>query len=155
MKKNKRVFYSLIMLIALLFNIFVPKNIVSVKANEISRVSLTDGVIVDIAAGTDHNLALDQQGNLWAWGRNDYGQVGNGTTIDQPTPVQIMRGHKFKKISAGNNISAAIDVDGYLYVWGASHNGLNEQLFSPTLYSISEKYKNIKCSNDYLYKINS
>ena len=154
MKRINKKFYSFIMLVLLIFNVFVPRNIVSVEANEISRVSLTDGVIVDIAAGTDHNLALDQQGNLWAWGRNDYGQIGNGTTIDQPTPVQIMRGHKFKKISAGNNISAAIDVDGYLYVWGGSNNFVNNNNVNPVLIE-QGIFKDVKCDYNYIRTIDN
>lgn len=146
--KNKRRIFSFIMLIALMLNIFVPRNIVSVKANEISRVSLTDGVIVDIAAGTDHNLALDQQGNLWAWGRNDYGQLGDGTTTNSNVPIQIMRGHKFKKISAGNSCSAAIDVNGYLYGWGNEYNPNNVECLTPTLVSNSILYKDVHCSYD-------
>ena len=107
---------SMIIILVLVFFI-VDLNFNYFKVEAKSNVLLEELKIVDIAAGTDHNLALDQQGNLWAWGRNDYGQVGNGTTIDQPTPVQIMRGHKFKKISAGDTCSAAIDEDGYLYCW--------------------------------------
>lgn len=127
-----------IVFLSLIFNF----SLVEVEAK--SNVSLIDGVIVDIAAGTDHNLALDQQGNLWAWGRNDYGQIGNGTTIDQCTPTQIMRGHKFKKISAGNNISAAIDVDGYLYVWGNKYSVNGSSYIVPTKID-NILYKDVTC----------
>ena len=34
-------------------------------------------------------MALKGDGTLWAWGRNDYGQLGDGTTIDKSTPVQV------------------------------------------------------------------
>jgi len=42
-----------------------------------------------IAAGGGHSLALKEDGTLWAWGANFYGQLGDGTTIDKYTPVQI------------------------------------------------------------------
>ena len=115
----KKQLISLIAILGVLFSsnsALVNKNTFSVKAMS-NDVSLSNNTFVEIAAGTDHNLALDSDGNLWAWGRNDHGQVGNGTTENVSTPIQIMRGHKFKKISAGNNISAAIDEDGYLYGW--------------------------------------
>ena len=145
MKNNiKKIIFSTILIIICLLNINITKKYINID----SSVSLTDGVIVDIAAGTDHNLALDQQGNLWAWGRNDHGQVGNGTTIDQLTPVQIMRGHKFKKISAGNGFSAAIDTNGYLYGWGNDYNPNKIECYIPTLVSDTILYKDVHCSYD-------
>ena len=45
--------------------------------------------IVAIAAGWDHNLALDSYGRLWAWGRNDKGQLGDGTTTVRKVPVLV------------------------------------------------------------------
>jgi len=33
--------------------------------------------IVDVACGTDHTIALDEQSNVWAWGRGEYGQVSS------------------------------------------------------------------------------
>ena len=43
-----------------------------------------------IAAGLYHSLALKQDGTVWAWGDNDYGQLGDGTTEDRSTPVQVL-----------------------------------------------------------------
>ena len=43
-----------------------------------------------IAAGLYHSLALRLDGTVCAWGRNDYGQLGDGTTTDQSTPVQVL-----------------------------------------------------------------
>ncbi len=42
-----------------------------------------------IAAGDFHTLALKDDGTLWAWGRNNYGQLGDGTIIEKLSPVQI------------------------------------------------------------------
>ncbi|MFH1227954.1 MAG: hypothetical protein V1701_08635 [Planctomycetota bacterium] len=42
-----------------------------------------------IAAGLSHTVALKQDGTLWAWGRNDYGQLCDGTTTDRNTPTQV------------------------------------------------------------------
>lgn len=43
-----------------------------------------------IAVGAFHNLALKEDGTLWAWGNNEYGQLGTGDTQprSQPIPVQ-------------------------------------------------------------------
>jgi hypothetical protein len=42
-----------------------------------------------IAAGAFHTLNIHPDGTLWSWGRNDYGQLGLGTTIQQNVPVQV------------------------------------------------------------------
>ena len=143
----RKIKFSIIAILMILSSMLIINlNCINVEAK--SDVQLNDLKIVDIAAGTDHNLDLDEDGNLWAWGRNDFGQIGNGTTIDQPTPVQIMRGHKFKKISAGNGFSAAIDVDGYLYGWGNECNPCLSSKLIPTLVSDSKLYKDVHCSYD-------
>ena len=43
---------------------------------------------ISAAAGSGHSLALDSEGQIYAWGSNDYGQLGNGDTTDSNTPVQ-------------------------------------------------------------------
>ena len=35
--------------------------------------------IVSITAGSYHTLAIDEDGDLWSWGYNEYGQIGNGS----------------------------------------------------------------------------
>ncbi len=42
-----------------------------------------------VSAGGSHSLAVKSDGTLWAWGDNYYGQLGNGNTTDQHSPVQI------------------------------------------------------------------
>lgn len=48
----------------------------------------TDWVSVS-GGGYAHTVALKSDGSLWAWGRNNYGQYGNGTTVASPIPVYI------------------------------------------------------------------
>ena len=73
--------------------------------------------------GQAYNLAIDTNGNLYSWGQNTYGQLGNNSTDDVNTPTQILAGTTFEKISVGYNTSFAIDTDGNLYAWGANGNG--------------------------------
>ena len=49
---------------------------------------LTD--VIDIAGGGYHTIALKFDGTVWAWGRNSYGQLGDGTTTDSWTPVMCL-----------------------------------------------------------------
>ena len=45
--------------------------------------------ITKIAAGTDHALALQDDGTIWAWGKNDRGQLGDNTKTDSAYPVKV------------------------------------------------------------------
>jgi len=46
--------------------------------------------IIAISAGGGHSLALKNDGTVWAWGRNEKGQLGDGTHIDRRTPIQVI-----------------------------------------------------------------
>ena len=77
----------------------------------------------DIAAGTDHTLAIKSDGTLWAWGRNQNGQLGDGTTIDKNVPTQIGSDTDWISIDAYVNNNLALKTDGSLWSWGENNNG--------------------------------
>ena len=72
---------------------------------------------------SNYVMTIDMDGNLWAWGDNSFGQLGDGTQEDKTEPVQIKEGTKFKSIAAGNNYSVAIDEEGNLWTWGNNYRG--------------------------------
>ncbi|MCX8647997.1 hypothetical protein J3U01_06200, partial [Bifidobacterium sp. B4107] len=76
------------------------------------------------------SLGIDSAGRLYAWGNNDYGQIGDGTTIERHTPVQVAApadgpsGLTWVQVSAGwDNLSYGLASDGNLYSWGSNING--------------------------------
>ena len=71
------------------------------KQSEEQTIKITKK-IAKISAGIQHNLAIDEEGNLWAWGVNYYGELGDGTTTVRRVPIQIKNGTKFKEIAAGH-----------------------------------------------------
>lgn len=75
------------------------------------------GSYTSIAAGLWQSYAVDSHGGLWAWGRNDPSQLGDGTTVDQPSPKKIGEGYKMVS-SMGEQSVAALKSDGTLWVWG-------------------------------------
>jgi alpha-tubulin suppressor-like RCC1 family protein len=76
-----------------------------------------------IAAGKLHTLAIKSDGTLWAWGKNDYGQLGNGMTADCPDPVQIGTATNWQDVSAGDYHSIALTTEGALWAWGYNYYG--------------------------------
>ncbi|MFA7281196.1 MAG: M12 family metallo-peptidase [Sterolibacterium sp.] len=74
-----------------------------------------------LAAGLYHSLALKSDGSLWAWGFNDYGQLGDGTQTRRNSPVSIGTG--FSAIAAGYEHNLAIKSDGTLWSWGLNMAG--------------------------------
>ena len=71
-----------------------------------------------ISAGGGHTLAIKNDGTLWGWGHNGYGQVGDGTNENAYAPVQIGTDTDWQSVSAGGQSSAAIKNNGTLWTWG-------------------------------------
>ena len=78
-------------------------------------------VVGAIASGTSHNLALKANGTVWAWGLNNQGQLGDGTTANRSTPVQVLTGAM--AIAAGGSHSLAVKSDGTVWSWGWNSQG--------------------------------
>jgi alpha-tubulin suppressor-like RCC1 family protein len=68
-----------------------------------------------VAAGTWTGLPTSE---LWAWGYNNKGQIGNGTIINRSSPVQVGALTNWSQVSAGNLDTAAVKTDGTLWAWG-------------------------------------
>ncbi|MCT6838424.1 MAG: chromosome condensation regulator RCC1, partial [Bifidobacteriales bacterium] len=82
-----------------------------------------------ITSGATHSLALGSDENLYAWGDNSSGQLGDGTNTLRRTPVKINKPANtsaqfiFTTIAAGDHSSLAIGSDGSLYAWGNNARG--------------------------------
>lgn len=78
---------------------------------------------LEVAAGRQHSVAIKIDGTLWTWGRNNYGQLGNGTNIESNTPIQIGTAGNWVAVAAGYNHCLALDANGILWAWGRNGNG--------------------------------
>jgi alpha-tubulin suppressor-like RCC1 family protein len=78
----------------------------------------------DLQQVRDQYLAgeWEQQNQLWAWGANDYGSLGQNNTTQYSSPVQIP-GTTWSSISAGGLHSLATKTDGTLWSWGYNYTG--------------------------------
>ncbi|MBU6401468.1 MAG: hypothetical protein KGS61_14220 [Verrucomicrobia bacterium] len=73
---------------------------------------------IKLAAGDNHTLAIAVDGSLWAWGRNDYGQLGNGILTDRRWPIRIGHDTDWAAVAGGMLFSIALKRDGTLWGWG-------------------------------------
>nr|WP_232343124.1 InlB B-repeat-containing protein [Bifidobacterium choladohabitans] len=80
------------------------------------------------------SLAVGSDGNAYAWGNNEYGQLGDGTKTNRTTPVMVKMPDRktypdlpadftYVQVSAGYYHSLAVGSDGYAYAWGNNDNG--------------------------------
>jgi alpha-tubulin suppressor-like RCC1 family protein len=78
-----------------------------------------------VGSGSNHTLAIRDDGTLWAWGLNNRGQFGTGATSTTPTgtPVQVGSARDWVAVTAGLEFSLALKSNGTLYAWGANDQG--------------------------------
>ena len=83
-------------------------------------------VYKQVVAGPAHALGLRADGALYAWGINDYGQLGNtintGTRLPNATPTRVGTA-LYTQVAAGFYHSLGLRTDGTLYAWGSNANG--------------------------------
>jgi alpha-tubulin suppressor-like RCC1 family protein len=84
--------------------------------------------ITAIAAGMEFSLAVDSTGAVWAWGRDDNGQLGLSSLnlTDQYIPVQITlpaTAGKITQVAAGVYHALAVGANGSVWAWGGNSNG--------------------------------
>ena len=82
-----------------------------------------DNTVIAISAGWAHNLALKEDGTVWAWGENGFGQLGNNTTETSFVPVEVHNLTGIIAISAGALHSIALKNDGTVWTFGYNHFG--------------------------------
>jgi alpha-tubulin suppressor-like RCC1 family protein len=84
-------------------------------------VSLPGGVTATaVAAGAAHSVALGSDGHVYDWGYNGFGQLGNGTTTDSSTPIQVTLpgGVSPIAVAAGQYMTETLASNGNVYAWG-------------------------------------
>jgi alpha-tubulin suppressor-like RCC1 family protein len=78
--------------------------------------------ITQVATDGFHTLALRSDGTVWAWGTNDHGELGDGTTATRFNPVPLALS-AVTQIAVGSAASAAVRSDGTLLTWGDNAYG--------------------------------
>ncbi|WP_369814309.1 RCC1 domain-containing protein, partial [Flavobacterium sp. Leaf359] len=74
-------------------------------------------------AGSSCTFVIKSDGTLWAWGRNNYGQLGIGNTTNTPVKTQVGTASNWQSIEGGQFHTVAIKADGTLWTWGFNSSG--------------------------------
>ena len=79
--------------------------------------------VVAIAAGRFHSFAVRDDGSLWAWGNNFWGQLGNNGKTTSTIPVEITGITDVIAVAGGSAHSIALKSDGTVWTWGSNSGG--------------------------------
>jgi len=92
----------------------------------VSEMTWVMGEVISVAtSGSGHTMVITEDGRLWGWGRNDYGQIGDGTVMDRNAPTYIMSDVAAVAVSSCllKGTTMAIKTDGSLWGWGNNSEG--------------------------------
>ena len=95
-----------------------------------------------VSAGGYHIVASKNYDAIFAWGRNDSGQLGNGTTTNTLIPTFLIDGIEWNAVSAGFDFSSAMSTNGDVHTWGNNSLG---QLGNGTNTNNSDAYNSVTC----------
>ncbi|KQW44983.1 hypothetical protein ASC77_19535 [Nocardioides sp. Root1257] len=80
----------------------------------------TDSNWAEVSSGGDHTCAIKADTSAWCWGRNDLGQLGNGTSgkWTNPTPTKVRGNHQWLSVQTGIDYTCGLDLNRSLWCWG-------------------------------------
>ncbi|MCL2606010.1 MAG: hypothetical protein FWD93_01850, partial [Coriobacteriia bacterium] len=116
---------------------------------------------IAISAGYRHSLAVNSSGELFAWGANNDGQLGDGTLTQRRTPRRIGTASNWRTVSAGRNFSLAINSRGRLFAWGDNEGGqlgdgtLNGRRATPRRIGTASDWVTVTAGSNHALAINS
>jgi alpha-tubulin suppressor-like RCC1 family protein len=98
-------------------------NSITSKLTPVSVLGATK-TFCQIASGDFHTVALDKNGRVWVWGRNDEGQLGDNSITSRRTPVSVLGATKtFCQIASSGRTTVALDKNGRVWAWGSNFYG--------------------------------
>jgi hypothetical protein len=87
------------------------------------QVAALGSAVVEVELGESHGCARKDDGTVWCWGGNKSGTVGDGTTVDRATPVQVQGLSGAVELAAGTRHTCARVEDGGIWCWGRNAEG--------------------------------
>src|SRR5918911_1014143 len=71
-----------------------------------------------VSAGEDHTCGVTTENRAYCWGRNVFGELGDGTHNIHLTPVAVAGGLRFAHVSAGSHHTCGVTTDDRAFCWG-------------------------------------
>ncbi len=78
---------------------------------------------IDVSAGANFTCAVDTSNNVWCWGDNSFGELGDGTFTQSSVPVEVSGGLKASQVSAGDDQACAVTLNRTVKCWGDGQEG--------------------------------
>ncbi len=78
---------------------------------------------VSVSAGSVHTCAVTASHEAWCWGRNTYGQLGDGTEVSRSRPVEVSGAHEFTSVKAFGSHTCGTTTSEELFCWGYNLDG--------------------------------
>jgi alpha-tubulin suppressor-like RCC1 family protein/triacylglycerol esterase/lipase EstA (alpha/beta hydrolase family) len=132
----------------------------SVGANDTFGICITGNTYNNacwrnLGRGWLHTSAIKLDGTLWCWGRNNFGQLGDSTTIDQHQPTKIGNASNWKSITSGGYFTLAIKTDGSLWAWGENTygqlgDGTNTNKLFPIRVGTGNNWDDVTAGHDFV-----
>jgi len=100
---------------------------IAVTGDPVTLPTLVEGIsdtVIDVALGVLHTCALLQSGEVWCWGTNEYGELGNESEVDSNVPVQVSNlPTTVQDIDSEYEHTCALLDGGEMMCWGHNEEG--------------------------------
>jgi alpha-tubulin suppressor-like RCC1 family protein len=121
---------------------------VSPDGTQVKAISSAPFHVKDLTVGALHACAVTGDGDIYCWGNNSFGELGDSTFIDHWAPVRLAGSWNFKGLSSGGGGNCALDPAGKAYCWGwnargAIGDGTTTDRATPTAVSTTLTFRSV------------
>lgn len=86
-------------------------------------VELAEARFHQVSSGETHACAVSQSHEVWCWGDNTFGQLGDGSAVDRLSPIRVAVPGEVRSVHAGKSHTCAVTFTDTLYCWGRNEDG--------------------------------